>query len=291
MAYTILLSKDTAPLQHLVLGRAQLDASSPSVALATRGREALLYSLVGRITVYANGVCLGTLGGRRSVTEHRVQCVRFPSGVDFAVTLVLDGFAADLLWMTCARQAAPFVAVPETFGPQAQSYPPVIQGATTASHLAPASRVPYMHGGLDVYWHTVGHGTHERTVAEVPRVEGYELDVGETMNLPGAWSSYPPHANAEDIEKFGNGQTTWEEIFYCVCEKPGVIVLNGLYTDGSVVNKLQAVQNGEAYVVPLGSHPLVAHPSSFLWYFWAYCGTALEKQYKKYSDDVLTYRK
>lgn len=258
----VLLDKASGYLNRLSVTHVTLDGGSPSERLHTHGMEVLLYPLVGALRIYAYGALLGTIGGRRSVMDLEVQCVRFPSGsaVDVHVTMV--GFAADFLWVTCAAQ-----------------------GETT-----PTSRTPYIHWN-DTVVHTVGQGNYQRQVAEVPRVEGYEIDTGETLNPPGNWSSYPPHATKEDLEKFANGETTWEEAFYVICEQPGMAHLHGLYTGHGTVNKVQAVYNGEAYSMPLGSHPIVAHPSSFLWYWWAYCGTALEKQYRKHSHDTGVYKK
>ena len=282
MSYTILLDKHTAPLDRLTLVRLQLDASCPSLVLGTQGNEGLLYSLVGRVTVYADGLCLGTLGGRRSVTEPQIHCIRFPAGVMTTITVVLDGFAADVLWVTYESSSFKVVATP---------YSRVTYNQGTSTNMTSViQQTPYLHWH-DTVWHSVGTGTYARTVAEVPRPDGYRLDVGETLNPPGAWSSYPPHANTQDIEHFSNGETTWEEVFFCVCEQPGIVNLQGVYTGGTIVEKVMPVYNGHAYVMPLGSHAMVAHPQSYLYYFWCYAGTALEKIYRKYSDDVGVYRK
>lgn len=288
MAYTLLLNKDSAPLRRLALGRVQLDAGCPSITLETDGNEGLLYTLTGSVAVYVNDACLGMIGGRRSVTERHVQCVRFPAGVDFHVTLGLVGFAADLLWVTCKRQTQSFVPVSGTFS-SAAHVNDALNTATTTVDMAPQNRVPYLHWN-DTYWHEVGSGTHLRTVAEVSRVEGYELDVGETLNIVGGWSSVPPHASDADLARFSNGESTWEEGFFVVCEKPAIVDVKGVYTGGTIVEKVMHLHNGEAYVMPLGSHAVVAHPQSYVYYFWVYCGTALEKVYRKYSTDVGVYR-
>lgn len=259
MSITVLLNKENAPLKRMTVARVQLDATSPFLALTETG-EGLLYGLTGKCTVYAGGACIGTLSGRQKMEEHHVQCIRFKGQNE--IFLGVAGHAADLLWITCATMGS----VPPEPGYQV--------------HLPDT-----------VLWHDVGSGTHQRKVAEVPRVAGYALDVGETHNIQGGWSSWPPHANETDLARFSNKETTWEEIFFVVCELPGIVRLKGIFSNGHVVNKVQEVYNGNAYVMPLGAHEIVAHPQSSLQYFWAYCGDALEKIYRKYSTDVTTYRK
>lgn len=257
-----LLYAKNAPLPSLHLYRLQLDYTSPSIAWTIEKTEGLLYSLTGGVSVYANGVCLGDIGGRSSVSTPLAQCIRFPSGKDFAVTVNLRGFAADLLYLA---------------QPQPMKY--------MQSH-----KTPYMHIN-DTVFHRVGEGAHARVVAEVPRPDGYALDCGETLNDIGCVSSWPSHANAEDLEKFRRGETTWEEVMFFVAPKPGKVALDGYYSGNKPIREYSVIHSGDAMAMPLGSHPITAAPDAWMWYFWGYAGTALEKQYRKFATDVAIYRK
>lgn len=265
MAYAHLLSRDNAPLDRLSLGRFTLDASYPSANVQTDGQEFLLYSLVGRVQVYCNGSFLGTLGGRRTVEESLVHAMRFPAFLPFDVTLTLCGPAADLL---CAAYTPPEEAL--------------------SAGILPMH--PYLHFN-DVAWHDVGSGTYARRVAELPTPQGFGIHAGETHNSPGGISSWPPHADEEDLRRFAAGETTWEECMFFCCQEPGSVNLQGLYTGPEAIDEVRRVQNGDAMVMPLGSHPIGAAPGSPLSYCWFYAGSALEKEYNRTATDQGVYRK
>lgn len=265
---TTLLDKTTAPLNRLALHRIQLDASSPSVTLGHVTRcECLLYSLCGKASVFADGQSLTMIGGRRSVTDRLIHAVRFPAGKTCTVTVSVADYAADLLWVTCYQLNAVTRHEPST---------------------------PYIHYS-DATVHQVGEGTHRREVRVLELPPGYEIEAGETLNISGGLSSWPAHANGEDIARFLKGEVAWEELMFFVCSTPGIAVLDGYYnptTHGSQhTREVYRVENGSARVMPLGSHTLYAAPDSPLWYFWVYCGNALQKQYRKWATDVGTYRK
>ena len=268
MGLTQLLTKEHAPLERLALSRIQLDTSFPSMALHTHGKEGLLYGLVGLFNVYANGLYLGSYDAGISIESHRgtdIMACRFPAHNEYDISITMRSHAADLLWVTCTP------------------YPLI-----TTAHVAPIA--PYIHV-CDSVWHDVGHGTHQRTVCELPTPPGYEIATGETHNIPGGWSSFPSHATQEDIERFGNKETTWEETMFFVCKQPAIVSMKGVYTDGLVVNKVMEVFNGEAHAMPLGNHFIVSHPSSTCFYWWGYVGNALQKTYNKFAEDLQTYRK
>lgn len=250
---------DAVPVGDLTIQHCCLDSATPSQTFAGP-REYLLYNLVGTVCVYANDVFLGKLGGRATVTEPHVQVLRFPAGTEYAVTINLEGFAADCLIVACK-------GLPNQ-----------------------ATKLPYWHTS-DMFTHVVGTGTHQRTVTEVPTPPGFYLSCGETLNPPGGTSSWPPHATQEDLQLYHEGKTTWEECFYIVAPEPGTAVLLGLYPGGKQVNEIQMLTNGAIMPMPLGSHAVTAHANSFLWYAWFYCGSALTKAYRRHSTDVATYRR
>ena len=262
MGYHVLLSPHDDPLDRLTLSRWQFDASMPAASIETQGDELLLYALVGSVNVYANGLFLGTLGSRRSLKERGVQALRFPVGQGFDIALTLHGTSADLLCVTCVWMDTPL----------------------------DAPRHPYWHWS-DTAWHAVGEGSYERAVAEVPTPDGFAISAGETHNVRGGTSSWPPHANEADLRRFSDQETSWEELMWFCCTESGSVNLQGLYTGNKVVDEIRRVDNGAAMVMPLGSHPITAAPGAEMTYAWFYCGDSLKKVYNASATDVHTYQK
>ena len=75
-----------------------MDAEDPYRALVLPFHcEHLLYALIGRLRVYADGRWLGTIGGRQSVTQPLAHVWRFPAGQETALVLLVEGASADCL--------------------------------------------------------------------------------------------------------------------------------------------------------------------------------------------------
>ena len=262
MPSTILLSPENSPLRTLTLSRLQLDQDAPVCTVQTQGEELCIYSLIGAAqigeSIAGQLEIWGTLGGRRTIASAEVGVRRFPAGNQRILTITVVDFSADVLIAS-------------------------VSGPTSTAH-------PIQHEH-DIWAHHVGEGTHQREVREVPTPPGYAISCGETLQQPGMISSWPPHANTEDLAKFQAGVTTWDEAFFVVAPSPGFAVLDGYYADRTPVHEIIRLDNGCSYAMPLGSHACHAAPDSYLYYAWFYCGDALQKQYRKYADDVGVYRK
>jgi 5-deoxy-glucuronate isomerase len=143
---------------------------------------------------------------------------------------------------------------------------------------------PVVHEGLSDEVHRVGEGAWRREVRVFPTPEGYRLDCGETVNPPGHWSSWPRHQpiNATTHDH--------QEVFFVITPGWGLVRRQGWYATPGDVDDVRLVQNGDALVMPLGSHPIVASPESWLFYWWCYESTALKKTYNAFATDVQTYR-
>ena len=258
MPSTVLLSPENSPLRTMTLSRLQLDQDEPVCAVQTQGEELLLYIALGKVIVAIEHVAEWPLGGRRKVIDPGVAVLRVPAGRPQRLDVHLCDFSADML---------------------------------IASAPGPASEAGFVCHVDDVWAHQVGEGTHQREVREVPTPPGYAISCGETIQQAGMISSWPPHANTEDLAKFQTDATTCEECFFCVCPAPGFAVLDGYYADRTPVHEIIRLENGRSYAMPLGSHACHAAPDSYLYYCWVYLGDALQKQYRKYADDVGVYRK
>ena len=101
-----------------------------------------------------------------------------------------------------------------------------------------------------------GEGTTARRVRTyVP--EG-ELIVGETLNPPGGWSSYPPHRHEH------------EELYLYRFDPPKGFGVHVSYDDGH--DEARIVRDGEVVRITDGYHPVVAAPAAEMYYLWALAG-------------------
>lgn len=246
------------PGSSLTVEHVCLDSEHPTHSVTHHQRESLLYALTGRLRVYANGLFLGTLGGRTSVIEPLAHVLRFPAGTLHEVTVLLEGFSADYLWVACAA----------------------VENWVT--------KLPYLHWN-DTPFHVVGNGTHQRRVGEVQTPPGFHLYCGQTVQEAGTTSSFPPHATMADLQLYADGKTTWQEMFFCTGTKPAQAVLYGIYPDGKQVNQTITLNNGDIVPMPLGSHMVQAAPEGWFSYHWFYVGSALRKKYNKFSTNVDVY--
>jgi 5-deoxy-glucuronate isomerase len=95
---------------------------------------------------------------------------------------------------------------------------------------------------------------------------GRRLMAGETFNLPGNWSSYPPHKHDGR-----DGEPVLEEVYYYRVDPADGFGLQTLYTaDGESVT--HQVRDGDLVLLPYGYHPACAPPGYRLYYLWAIAG-------------------
>jgi 5-deoxy-glucuronate isomerase len=81
------------------------------------------------------------------------------------------------------------------------------------------------------------------------------LSVGETLNPPGGWSSWPPHSHAH------------EEIYlYRFAPTHGF----GVHVD--LAGQTAVVRDGDIKRITTGEHPVVAAPGFEMYYLWALAG-------------------
>lgn len=94
-----------------------------------------------------------------------------------------------------------------------------------------------------------------------------KLIIGETINPPGNWSSYPPHKH----DKLKSNESVLEEIYYFkTYPREGYGIVH-LY-DGKGFDELLTVENNDILVIPKGYHSVVSTPGTVLYYFWALAG-------------------
>ena len=109
------------------------------------------------------------------------------------------------------------------------------------------------------------------------------LMVGETINPPGGWSSYPPHKHDEEKPPT---EAIYEEVYFFLFKPRGGFGLQRIYERreaDDAINDTYAVEDGDTIIIPRGYHPVVAAPGYQMAYVWALCGTG--HTYGAWSDD------
>lgn len=259
--YQPTLTPANAPLRELSVGRIRLDKKGIGKYTGDTGEnEVLLHILVGQCTIETSG-----RWGRQTFKQ-------LGERVD-----VFSGLPTSLV-----------------LGPRTKyTVTPVTRTIDIAVASLPVGRagrsIPTVIRPQDVMVHTIGEGHYLRTVREVIGGEGpaLRLRAGETINPTGLWSSWPHHdfdANAKLAPQF-------EEVFLYFT-KPrsgwGMQRREGLYSNLERVDDVVVVRNGDAAILPLGEHPIVAGVDSSVLYVWFYM-SPIPKIYSKWAEDLGGY--
>jgi 5-deoxy-glucuronate isomerase len=220
---------------HINLALADL-AEDEDVELGDGGETAAVV-LTGRVDVRVDGARLGTAGGRRSVFEAPGDAVYAPPGAH--VRLQAIGGSAQVA-VTSAQASA------------AQSAP--------ARVITPAGqRIA-----------EVGTGNWARTVRTIigPEDAAGRLLLGETINPPGNWSSYPPHRHdRHDPPR----EVDLEEVYLFKVDPPGGFGVQIRYDEGGEEEAF-LVRDDDIAVIAGGFHPVVAAAGYSVYYLWVLAG-------------------
>jgi 5-deoxy-D-glucuronate isomerase len=259
--YSPILTPQDAPLRDLCVGRLRLDIKSGRYAADTSNRETLLHILVGQCTIEAEAPTskrkFENLGERRDVFSGLPTAVVLGPGTHYSVQPVSR--TVDIA----------IVSVPLP-NPQTTITPTVVRPQ-------------------DVQVHQVGELHYARTVREVIGGEGpaLRLRAGETINPIGLWSSWPHH----NFDADPHLAPRFEEVFlYFTKPKTGwgIQRREGLYCNLEQVDDVLVVRNGDAAVLPLGNHPVVAGVDGSRLYLWFYV-SPIPKVYSRWAEDLGGY--
>jgi 5-deoxy-glucuronate isomerase len=216
------------------LAVADVDASQPlELSLPD---EALVVVLHGVLDVEVDGEGLGQAGGRANVFEAQADAVYLPPGASARFTAVGSGAAV-------AIATAPLADAP----------------AARARIIRPA----------DQRVNEVGQGNWARQVRTIlgPEHEAGRLLVGETINPPGNWSSYPPHKHDEHRPPL---EVQLEEVYLFEVDPPGGFGVQLVYDEQG--EDVRSVRGGDVAIIKSGYHPVVAAPGYSLYYLWVMAG-------------------
>jgi 5-deoxy-glucuronate isomerase len=146
--------------------------------------------------------------------------------------------------------------------------------AVAAAPLAerPAGRARLI-GPTEQGVRTAGTGNWSRTIRTIlgPADDAGRLLLGETVNPPGNWSSYPPHKHDRHAPP---EEVALEEVYYYRFKPEAGFGVQLIYDDRD--ERAQIVRDGDVVAIPSGYHPVVAAPGYALYYLWVMAGEGRE---------------
>jgi 5-deoxy-glucuronate isomerase len=117
----------------------------------------------------------------------------------------------------------------------------------------------------------VGRENWQRDVIDIvgPFVESQHFLIGETINLPGNWSSYPPHKHEIDDPPV---ESLHEEVYFFKINPPQGFGLQRVYTDDGELDETYTIMNNDAVFLPRGYHPVASAGGYSVYYLWVLVG-------------------
>jgi len=225
---------------HINLALAEL-APGEELDLPGGDLETAVVILTGRVEAWADGQSLGAAGGRTSVFEAPGHTVYGPPGSALRLR-ALDGGAHVAV---ATARAAP-------------------DGTPRARIITPE----------DQRIAEVGEGNWSRTVRTIlgPEHPASALLLGETINPPGNWSSYPPHRHdRHDPPR----EVNLEEVYLFRVDPPGGFGVQIRY-DEEGQEEAFLVRDDDIATIRRGFHPVVAASGYSLYYLWVMAGDGRE---------------
>jgi 5-deoxy-glucuronate isomerase len=107
--------------------------------------------------------------------------------------------------------------------------------------------------------------------------------IGETINPPGNWASYPPHKHDEDQPPY---EAPYEEVYHFLMKPKqgfGFIRVYEPKQREDPIDKAFVIEHGDTVVLPKGYHPLTVAPGYQLLYIFSLVGE--KREYGAWSDD------
>lgn len=135
-----------------------------------------------------------------------------------------------------------------------------------------------------------GSKGYERKVFNIVRKETQtqRIAVGETINAPGEWSSFPPHKHDEKKKVDGKViEVALEEIYYFRLEPKTGFGFQRLYNDSGSLDEAYVIQDGDVTFISQGYHPVANIPGHQLYYLWMLAGE--EREYIWNTDPVFKF--
>ncbi|MFX1253389.1 MAG: 5-deoxy-glucuronate isomerase [Promethearchaeota archaeon] len=234
--YKTWVSPETHPLKKIIFGLLSINEGD-TFQWKSDSKETAFILLSGKATIKSETLSIN-LGSRRSVFHQRASAIWIPP--DYSIKISTDygntRFAVCQGPMEPKKNIEPVVVYPNQ----------VTGGRRGAANWS-----------RDVY-----DIIHLNTPSK-------SLVIGETFNLPGNWSSYPPHKHENDNYPY---ETCFEEVYFYQLDPEYGFGLQRLYSDDLSLDEALILTNGDIVVIDRGYHPVVAAPGVSLYYLWVLAG-------------------
>jgi 5-deoxy-glucuronate isomerase len=251
--YNKIVSPENAPLKHLEFGRLLLEPGQ-QYDLEADGREKAICLLSGvcqaEVRSSKSEPRIFQLGPRADAFDPSPWCLYSPRQAGVTVTALKGACQLAISFSDAPRDTQPALITPK-------------ETKIARPGAANWRRDVYTLLGADV--------------------DCCRLLVGETLNLPGNWSSYPPHKH--DVLN-PPSESPMEEVYFFLVKPPTGFAVQIVYTgddDPEPFEEVYLLHDGDTVVLPKGYHPVASAPGYTLYYFWALAGE--ERRYGAWSDD------
>lgn len=199
------------------------------------GQEVCVVLLGGLANLTAGETSFPSIGSRANVFAGRSTAVYIPPGLKFRVE------AVGALEAAVVRAPSDLVGEPRLIGPEM------------------------------VKVNLRGKDTFERQVHDIIdfNFPSKRLLVGETFNLPGKWSSYPPHKHDRMAPP---DETRMEEVYFFKINPPQGFGFQRIYSPERNLDQAYVIRDNSLTKLPFGYHPTAAAPGYSLYYLWVLAG-------------------
>jgi 5-deoxy-glucuronate isomerase len=201
----------------------------------TEDQEAVLVFLNGRCLLRVNHETYESIGGRRSVFDGNAWSLYAPNHTGIEIE-ILDEAEVAICTTRVPTNAAPKLIRPD-----------------------------------EVTVRDVGAWNWRRDVKDIvdKRVPAARLLVGETINPPGNWSSWPPHKH--DVPDPPR-ECKMEEVYLFKVQPSNSFGLGRLYTADGAIDEPFVIRDNTVLRIPRGYHPIAAAPGTRVYYLWVLAG-------------------
>lgn len=242
--YTALVKPGKDGIEFIELGILRLPPGGKYRG-SSDGQEVCVVLLGGLANLTAGETSFPSIGSRANVFAGRSTAVYIPPGLKFRVE------AVGALEAAVVRAPSDLVGEPRLIGPEM------------------------------VKVNLRGKDTFERQVHDIIdfNFPSKRLLVGETFNLPGKWSSYPPHKHDRMAPP---DETRMEEVYFFKINPPQGFGFQRIYSPERNLDQAYVIRDNSLTKLPFGYHPTAAAPGYSLYYLWVLAGEP--RNYTLYDD-------
>ena len=121
----------------------------------------------------------------------------------------------------------------------------------------------------EIKFRRLGEETYFRNITDIipDNFPAEKIILGETINDPGNWSSYPPHKHDKDNPP---DEYKLEEIYFFKIHPPTGFGIIRIFDENE--DNLFLIKNNEIVTIPKGFHPVGVIPKHQIYYLWALAG-------------------